>query len=157
MSTKPKEKAENRVHKPVKQQSVGTQTEILSMNYIPPKVLSGFQLESEAYMSFFYKPHMVALLVTLCAIIAYTVYAYSQSYTDTSFIKNARMYNFQLALIKSNSGLVTSFGVIIYYGALYFPSSLMQRPHYSLWRIVLAISICYCATIIFILLQVNFL
>jgi len=99
MSTKSKGKTENRGHQAPKQQSIGTQTEILSMNYIPPKVLSGFQLESEAYLSFFYKPHMVALLVSLCAIIGYTVYAYSQSYNDSSFIKNARLYSLYSSFI----------------------------------------------------------
>jgi len=94
MSTKSKGKAETRAQQSSKYQTIGTQTEILSMNYIPPKVLSGFQLESEAYLSFFYKPHMVALLITLCAIIGYTVYTYPQSYTDTSFIRNARLYSF---------------------------------------------------------------
>ncbi len=54
------------------------------------------------------------------------------------------------------SGLVVAFGALIYYGALYFPSSLMQRPHYSFWRMVLGVSLCYCCAIIFILFQVFF-
>lgn len=54
-----------------------------------------------------------------------------------------------------SSGLVVAFGALIYYGALYFPSSLMQRPHYSFWRMVLGVSLCYCCTIIFILFQVS--
>lgn len=74
-------------------QSIGTQTEIQSMNYIPPKVLSGFELESEAWLSIFYKPHMVFLLTSLCAIIAYFEIFLSKSYSDSSFINNARMYS----------------------------------------------------------------
>src|SRR5688572_12237521 len=79
-------------HKVKESQSIGTQTEILSMNYIPPNVLSGFQLESEAFPNFFYKPHMVVLLVTLCGIISYSVLVLSQPYSEQSFITNARMY-----------------------------------------------------------------
>jgi len=140
-TTKPKHHSSNGAHSQPKSQTIGTQTEIISMNYIPPNVLSSFQLESEAFPSFFYKPHMVALLVFLCGLITYAAFFYTQVFSDTSFITNARV------------GLLVAFGALIYYGALYFPSSLMQRPHYSFWRMILGISICYCCTIIFILFQ----
>lgn len=71
-------------------QDAETQTESAGVNYIPLKVLSGFQLES-AFPNFFWKPHMVLFLTTLCGIIGYTVLKYSQDYTATSFVNNSRM------------------------------------------------------------------
>lgn len=91
----PPKKAEgksNGSQDPKKGVDAATQTEILSMNYIPPKVLSSFQLESEAYLSFFYKPHMVFLLVVLCSIIGYAAITKSDDYSDSSFIHNSRVY-----------------------------------------------------------------
>ena len=73
-------------------QSVGTQTEIISMNYIPPKILSSFQLESEAYIHILYKPHMVFLLAVLCAIIGFVAYSYPVPPGEGSFIANSRVY-----------------------------------------------------------------
>ena len=75
-------------------QSVGTQTEIISMNYIPPKILSSFQLESEAYINILYKPHMVFLLAVLCGIIGYVAYSYPVPPSEGSFISNSRVYYF---------------------------------------------------------------
>jgi len=34
-------------------------------------------------------------------------------------------------------------GMIVLYGALYFPSPIIQRPHPLFWRIVHSISICW--------------
>jgi len=68
-----------------------TQTESGHPNYIPLKVLSGFQLES-AFPNFFWKPQMVGLLLALCAVIGYFALEYSQDYNPTSFIANSRMY-----------------------------------------------------------------
>jgi len=90
-NAKAKQSSSNGAHSQPKMQSIGTQTEIQSMNYIPPNVLSGFQLESEAFPSFFYKPHMVALLVFLCGLIAYAVLGYTISFSDSSFITNSRV------------------------------------------------------------------
>jgi len=71
-------------------QDAETQTESGHPNYIPLKVLSGFQLES-AFPNFFWKPQMVGLLLALCAIIGYFALNYSQDYHPTSFVANSRM------------------------------------------------------------------
>ena len=71
-------------------QDAETQTETAGVNYIPLKVLSGFQLES-AFPNFFYKPHMVLILVSFCGLVAYTALTYSKDFTDTSFVSNSRL------------------------------------------------------------------
>jgi Phosphatidyl serine synthase. len=58
-------------------------------------------------------------------------------------------------MLNSFRGLIFAFVALIYYGALYFPSSIMQRPHYSFWRMLLAVTICYLLVLIFILFQVR--
>lgn len=120
---------------------VGVQTELQSMNYVPPRILSGMQLDESAYPNFFAKPHMVFLLVGVCFLVGYTSFSYSEGYDKDSFIHN------------SQKGLIVAFLALIYYGALYFPSSIMQRPHYSFWRMILAVTLCYLLVLIFVLFQ----
>lgn len=121
--------------------STGTQTEIQSMNYIPPRILSGMKLDEEAYPLLLSQPHMVLLLMIFCGVIAYCCFFYSEESNSESFIHNSRY------------GLLAAFFAIFYYGMLYFPSSIMQRPHYSFWRIILAAALCYMMVLLYIVFQ----
>jgi len=125
---------------PKRFQDAETQTEFEQKTYIPLKILSGWQIES-SFPNFFWKPQMIILLLALCGMIGYAALTYSADHHSTSFITNSRL------------GLLAVFLVVLFYGSLYFPSSLMQRPHYAFWRIVLAAALCYCGVLVFILFQ----
>ncbi len=70
---------------------IGVQTELQSMNYVPPRILSGMQLDESAYPSFFAKPHMVFLLIAVCSLVGYTSFRYSEDHNENSFIHNSQM------------------------------------------------------------------
>jgi hypothetical protein len=73
---------------------IGVQTELQSMNYLPPRILSGMQLDESAYPSFFAKPHMVFLLLGIISLVTYSALEYSEGYNSESFIHNSRKYCF---------------------------------------------------------------
>ena len=71
---------------------VGIQTEIIPKDYVPPKVLSTFTLESEAFPKIFYQPHLIFLLLLAIIALAYTSFNMTESpLQGNSYVTNSRL------------------------------------------------------------------
>jgi phosphatidylserine synthase 2 len=130
-----------RVEIELQKKDAGTQTEIIPKDYVSPKVLSIFSLESEAFPKFLYQPHLIFLLILGCGMLIYFGFHLTRPLSETSFITNSQL------------GFLAASATIIYFTALYFPNSYIQRPHPVFWRILLGWSLCYVSVLIYILFQ----
>ena len=71
---------------------VGTQTEIIQKDYVPPKVLSTFTLESEAFPRILYRPRLIFLLLLAIFALAYTSFSMTEPlFQGNSYITNSRL------------------------------------------------------------------
>ena len=70
--------------------NIGTQTETESLNYVPPRILSGMQLSITAYPKFFTEPHMVLLLSSICLTIGYFGFMSTEEDGDKTFVSNSK-------------------------------------------------------------------
>ena len=74
----------------VQTRSIGTQTDTDSKDYIPNRVLSQFDLETETYPWLLQRTWMLSALFLLTGLIAYGVYSLEISFSPTSFVENSR-------------------------------------------------------------------
>lgn len=70
---------------------VGVQTELESVNYVPPRILSGMQLSVTAYPKFFTEPHMALLLSGICLGLAYFGFMWTEEDGDKTFVQNSKL------------------------------------------------------------------
>eukprot|EP01017_Pseudomicrothorax_dubius_P042827 TRINITY_DN7046_c0_g1_i1.p1 TRINITY_DN7046_c0_g1~~TRINITY_DN7046_c0_g1_i1.p1 ORF type:complete len:394 (-),score=48.65 TRINITY_DN7046_c0_g1_i1:11-1192(-) len=118
-----------------------TQTEVIARDWVPTHLLRHFSLESEAYPRFLYKSHTLILLGVIVIILAIAANTQSLPPSATSFAQNSKTSIKYIAFS------------ICFFGMIYLPNTLFQRPHPAVWRVILAASVFYLGVLVFILFQ----
>ncbi len=120
--------------------NVGLQTITQPKEYVPPSVAIQHNLETEEYPKIFTIPHNVTALVVTCLII------FILSFKKNNFLSEYFDDNYKMGI----------FGCVIcicVFGSLFFPDSLLRRPHPIFWRLIMSITILYLLFITFMLFQ----
>ena len=118
-----------------------------------PKVLATKNHEFQDYKPLFYKPHTLTSLLLLLALL----FIFSQSnYLETvaerfslTDVSKAAESQQNFKANGANIGVIFAFVCV---GAIHLPNTIMTRPHVIVWRIVLALFICYAMFITYLLL-----
>lgn len=116
--------------------NVGLQTIVQMKEYVSPSVAIQHDLETVEYPKFFAIPHNVTALVVVCAII----FALGQQ-EKPFFQENLK------------AGIIGCMVCICAFGMLYFPDSLLRRPHPIFWRFIMSTMILYMLFVTFMLFQ----
>ena len=72
----------------------GTQTDINPKDYVPARVLSRFDLETETYPRIVQRPWMLSCLFVICGTLLYLVANYEIPFSPSSFVENSKKYTF---------------------------------------------------------------
>eukprot|EP01022_Parablepharisma_sp_SALTPOND_P014347 TRINITY_DN1940_c0_g1_i1.p2 TRINITY_DN1940_c0_g1~~TRINITY_DN1940_c0_g1_i1.p2 ORF type:complete len:539 (-),score=20.74 TRINITY_DN1940_c0_g1_i1:1139-2755(-) len=117
--------------------SVGIQTIIPPRNYIPPSIAASHQLSLLDYPKFLYMPHTITFLVLSLVLVIYCAFKYNDA--EIPFI-----YCLQRSVIAMA-------GIFLLYAAIYFPDTVLNRPHPVFWRLIQGACCLYLLFVIFIL------
>jgi phosphatidylserine synthase 2 len=92
---------------------------------------------SDPSLGFFYRPHTITLLLSLFAYFLYIALMEESSKNSIDF----------------KTSLLAVAGVFVLIGSMLFPNGPFIRPHPVVWRIVLAMGVCYLLFLVFLLFQ----
>ena len=131
--------------------NVGVQSIIPPRQYISPLIASSHKLSQLDFPKFLYMPHTILFLVIGIGLLLSQAFASNEE--DLPF-----MYYFKRYLCcrnYKNRGLLAAVAVIMFYGAVYLPDTILNRPHPILWRLIQAAGLAYLLFVVFILFMVT--
>jgi phosphatidylserine synthase 2 len=116
--------------------NVGIQSIIQTKEYVAPKVAYQHNLETVEYPKIVAIPHSLISLAIICSLIFYL-----SRFSTGIFEEDAKR------------GVVGCILCAFAFGCMYFPDSLLRRPHPIFWRLITTCALIYLLFITFILFQ----
>jgi phosphatidylserine synthase 2 len=123
----------------VAKKSVGIQSIMPPKLYVPPNILATHKLSMIDFPKILYMPHTVFFM--LQGVVILLAIAFNCS--------NQQLSNNQ----RIKYGICSIFAMVIFFAAVHFPDTLLNRPHPIFWRTITGMFLCYTLILGYMLFQ----